>query len=66
MPIRAQYYLLWHNFRWARQYHDPTDPDADWSRGQVYAHAQALRLFCAQRGAMQFTNEEATLDSESA
>lgn len=47
---RIRYYRLFHAYRWARHYHDATDCDANWTRAQICAHAQALRLFCDHRG----------------
>jgi hypothetical protein len=36
-------------YRYARHYHDPTDPDCSWTRTQVEIAAEALQRLIARR-----------------
>jgi len=46
---RQMWKQCYRRFRYARRYHDPTDPDADWTRSQIHAAAAVLQRLIARR-----------------
>jgi hypothetical protein len=46
---RQMWKRCYHRFRYARHYHDPTDPDCSWTRTQVEIAAEVLQRLIARR-----------------
>ena len=46
---RETWKRCYHRYRYARRYHDPTDPDADWTRAQIHAAAAVLQRLISRR-----------------
>jgi hypothetical protein len=46
---RQMWKQCYHHYRYARHYHDPTDPDCSWTRTQIEIAAEALQRLIQRR-----------------
>ena len=46
---REMWKRCYHRYRYARHYHDPTDPDCSWTRTQVEIAAEILQRLIERR-----------------